>query len=135
MPNDEVRFTAEHEWVQVHEDGDSAVLRVGITDFAQEALGDIVFVTLPPVGTELTAGQTLGEVESTKSVSEIYAPVAGKITGRNEQLEGSPELVNADPLGAGWMVELAPAEGVVAAWSDAALLDAAAYASLTQTDG
>ncbi len=132
MPTDEVRYTADHEWVRVMDSGQEAVLRIGITDFAQEALGDIVFVTLPPVGTELTAGQSLGEVESTKSVSEIYAPVAGRVTARNDQLDGSPELVNADPLGAGWMIELAPAEGAEHAFGEAALLDADAYAALVQ---
>ena len=132
MPTDEVRYTAEHEWVRVMGSGTEAVLRIGITDFAQEALGDIVFVTLPAVGTELTAGQSLGEVESTKSVSEIYAPVAGRVTARNDQLDGSPELINADPLGAGWMIELAPAGGVEQARGDPALLDADAYAALVQ---
>ncbi len=132
MPDDEVRYTAEHEWVRVISSGEEAVLRLGITDFAQEALGDIVFVTLPSVGTELTAGQSLGEVESTKSVSEIYAPVAGRVTARNEQLDGSPELINADPLGAGWMIELAPADGAAGAFENPALLDADAYAALVQ---
>ena len=132
MPTDEVRYTADHEWVRVMGSGQEAVLRIGITDFAQEALGDIVFVTLPSVGTELTAGQSLGEVESTKSVSEIYAPVAGRVTARNDQLDGSPELVNADPLGAGWMIELAPAEGAEQAFGEAALLDADAYAALAR---
>ena len=129
-----MRYTAEHEWVRVIGSGEEAVLRLGITDFAQEALGDIVFVTLPGVGTELTAGQSLGEVESTKSVSEIYAPVAGRVTARNEHLDGSPELINADPLGAGWMIELAPADGAAGVFENPALLDADAYAALVKGD-
>jgi glycine cleavage system H protein len=128
----ELTYTAEHEWIAVVGSGDDAVLRIGITPFAQEALGDIVFVTLPTVGTEVAAGQAFGEVESTKSVSDVYAPVAGTVTGRNEQLETAPELVNADPLGDGWMVELRPADGVAAALSTDGLMDADAYAALTQ---
>jgi glycine cleavage system H protein len=128
----ELTYTAEHEWIAVVGSGDDAVLRIGITPFAQEALGDIVFVTLPTVGTEVAAGQAFGEVESTKSVSDVYAPVAGTVTGRNEQLETAPELVNADPLGDGWMVELRPADGVAAALSTDGLMDADAYAALTR---
>jgi glycine cleavage system H protein len=99
------------------------MLRVGVTDYAQEALGDIVFVTLPEVGAQVTAGEACGEVESTKSVSDIYAPVTGTIVARNEALDASPELVNSDPYGEGWMIDIRPdapdsAEG---------LLDAAAY--------
>ncbi|MEX2290888.1 MAG: glycine cleavage system protein GcvH [Mycobacteriales bacterium] len=114
--------------------GESAVLRLGITPYAAEALGDIVFVTLPTVGTQVTAGQAFGEVESTKSVSDVYAPVAGTVAARNDQLDSTPELVNSDPLGEGWMVELRPAEGVEAALQSAALLDADAYAALTVTE-
>ncbi|MGB8651825.1 MAG: glycine cleavage system protein GcvH [Mycobacteriales bacterium] len=125
----DLKYTAEHEWVQVVGDH----LRVGITDYAQEALGDIVFVTLVAVGTEVTAGQSLGEVESTKSVSDIYAPLDGTLTARNEALDANPELVNSDPYGEGWMVELAPAEGVEAALAHPQLLDAAAYEALTQS--
>jgi len=130
VPTDDLRYTAEHEWVQVVDSDGDAVLRIGITSYAQEALGDIVFVTLPAVGTELTAGQTLGEVESTKSVSDIYAPVSGKVSARNEQLDASPELVNADPLGAGWMLEIAPAGPVDEVLAQAALLDAEQYQAL-----
>jgi glycine cleavage system H protein len=124
---DDVKYTAEHEWVRAGEDG---VLRIGITSYAQEALGDIVFVTLPAVGTDVEAGQALGEVESTKSVSDIYAPLAGTVTARNEQLDGAPELVNSDPYGDGWMIEIRPADGVDAALAGSNLLDAAAYAEL-----
>lgn len=135
MPTEQdLSYTAEHEWIQVMGSGDDAVLRVGITDFAQESLGDIVFVTLPAIGTELVAGQSLGEVESTKSVSDVYAPVAGKVAARNDQLDSSPELINADPFGAGWMVELVPAGGVEQAVAGASWLDAAAYAELVGGD-
>lgn len=130
----DLQYTAEHEWVAVVGTGESAVLRLGITPYAAEALGDIVFVTMPAVGTQLTAGQAFGEVESTKSVSDVYAPVAGTVAARNDQLDSTPELVNSDPLGEGWMVELRPAEGVEAALQSAALLDADGYAALTATE-
>lgn len=123
MNPDDLQYTAEHEWVRLA----GGTARLGITAYAQEALGDIVFVTLPAVGTELESGQSLGEVESTKSVSDVYAPFAGTVTAVNEALEGNPELVNSDPLGDGWMVELRPADGAV---EGASLLDAAAYQAL-----
>ena len=113
-------YTAEHEWVRVSD----GVARIGITDYAQDALGDVVFVTLPEAGTTVGAGQTCGEVESTKSVSDVYAPVSGEVVGRNEALDSTPELVNSDPYGAGWMFEVRLAEG---AGPD--LMDAAAYAA------
>jgi glycine cleavage system H protein len=127
VSDQDLRYTAEHEWIAVRD----GVLRIGITDYAQEALGDIVVVTLPAVGTELTAGQALGEVESTKSVSDVYAPVAGTITATNEQLDSAPEIVNADPLGEGWLVEITPAAGVDEALQTDGLMDAEAYAALT----
>ena len=127
----ELKYTAEHEWIAVVGSGDDAVLRIGITAYAQEALGDIVFVTLPTVGADVSAGEAIGEVESTKSVSDVYAPVAGTVTARNDQLETAPELVNSDPLGDGWMVELRPADGVDAALSSETLLDEAGYTALT----
>jgi glycine cleavage system H protein len=96
---------------------------VGVTDFAQEALGDIVFVTLPEVGAAVTAGSTCGEIESTKSVSDVYAPLTGTVVARNDNLDTTPELINSDPYGDGWMIEIRPAEGADAA----GLLDAAAY--------
>ena len=130
MSDQDLRYTAEHEWIAVVGEGGDAVLRIGITDYAQEALGDIVFVTLPAVGTELTSGQAFGEVESTKSVSDVYAPVAGTVTGANEQLDGSPELVNADPYGDGWMVEIKPTGGVEEALKGDGFLDADAYDAL-----
>jgi glycine cleavage system H protein len=122
----DLSYTAEHEWVKAV--GES--VRIGITDYAQDALGDIVFVTLPAVGTEVGAGQSMGEVESTKSVSDVYAPVAGTVTARNEALDANPELVNSDPYGEGWMVEIAPSDGVAAALDG--LLDAAGYEAHTQ---
>jgi glycine cleavage system H protein len=121
---EELRYTAEHEWVQPQ----SGAVRVGITDFAQDALGDIVYVQLPELDTQVAAGDPLGEVESTKSVSEIYAPIAGKVVARNEQLADAPELINTDPYGAGWLVDIEPAEP----GSVDGLLDANAYRELTQ---
>jgi glycine cleavage system H protein len=97
-----LRYTAEHEWVRV--DGDT--VRVGITSFAQEALGDVVYVSLPTVGDAVVAGDTCGEVESTKSVSDLYAPVSGEVSAVNGALDATPELVNSDPYGEGWMYEL-----------------------------
>lgn len=99
----DLRYTTEHEWVRSLGDR----VRVGITAYAQDALGDIVYVTLPDDGATLTAGAACGEVESTKSVSELYAPVSGAVVARNEALDGSPELVNTDPYGEGWMFEVA----------------------------
>jgi glycine cleavage system H protein len=118
---DELKYTIEHEWVRVEADG---VVTCGITDYAQDALGDIVFVTLPEPGTVMSSGDAIGEVESTKSVSDVYAPLAGTVLTRNDALEATPEIVNADPYGEGWMlrIELERPEDV----DD--LLDAAAYA-------
>jgi glycine cleavage system H protein len=120
---DDLRYSDEHEWVRA--DGGRA--RVGITDYAQDALGDIVYVDLPVVGAEVVIGGKLGEVESTKSVSEIYAPVAGTVTAVNDALPDSPERINQDPYGEGWICELELAEGA----GLEALLDAAAYGDLT----
>lgn len=102
----QLRYTAEHEWVALS--GDRA--RVGITAYAQDALGDIVYVSLPEVGADVEAGQACGEVESTKSVSDVYAPVSGTVTARNEALDATPEQVNTDPYGQGWMFEVAVAD-------------------------
>ncbi|HKH53723.1 MAG TPA: glycine cleavage system protein GcvH [Mycobacterium sp.] len=96
-------YTEEHEWVQ--RTGDDTV-RVGITDYAQSALGDVVFVQLPDVDAEVTAGESFGEVESTKSVSDLYAPVSAKVVAVNGDLEANPQLVNSDPYGEGWLVDL-----------------------------
>ncbi len=99
----DLTYTSEHEWVQ--RVGDDTV-RVGITDFAQSSLGDVVFVQLPDVGSDVTAGESFGEVESTKSVSDLYSPVTAKVVAVNGDLEGNPQLVNSDPYGDGWLVEL-----------------------------
>lgn len=122
MIPDDLRYTAEHEWVRVV---DGAV-RIGITDHAQDALGDIVFVTLPAAGTDVLAGESMGEVESTKSVSDIYAPISGQVVARNDVLDARPELVNADPYGEGWMVEVRPTDPAAVE----GLLDAAGYAAI-----
>ena len=129
---DDVKYTAEHEWLKLVGSGSEATVRVGITRYAQEALGDIVFVTLPEVGAQLEAGQSAGEVESTKSVSDVYAPVAGTVTARNEVLDTAPETLNADPYGEGWMFELRPTDGAEQALAGPSLLDAAAYGALVE---
>ncbi len=130
MYPDDLKYTAEHEWVKLVGEGEGASLRLGITSYAQEALGDIVFVSLPTVGAEVAAAQSIAEVESTKSVSDVYAPVAGAVTARNDQLDAAPELINSDPYGEGWMVELAPLGGAAAALDAPTFLDAAAYEAL-----
>jgi len=117
----ELRYSSDHEWVRV--DGDVAT--IGITEYAQDALGDVVFVELPEVGLAVSAGDSFSEVESTKSVSDIYAPVTGEVTAVNDSLDSTPELVNNDPYGGGWMYEMRPAD---AADVDA-LMDADAYTS------
>jgi glycine cleavage system H protein len=120
----DLRYTAEHEWVRSME---GRVVRIGITAFAQDALGDIVYVSVPEAGSEVTSGESCGEVESTKSVSDIYSPLTGTVTAANSALEGSPELVNSDPYGDGWMfeVELADGSDVDAVLAD--LMDADSY--------
>jgi glycine cleavage system H protein len=120
---DELRYTAEHEWVRVGSDG---VARVGITAFAQDALGDVVYVSLPAVGDSVGAGDSIGEVESTKSVSDLYAPVTGEIVAVNETLNSVPEMVNTDPYGAGWMYDVKLADTGAAD----SLLDLVAYRAL-----
>lgn len=120
-----LRYTSDHEWARP---GDGRV-RVGITDYAQDALGDIVFVQLPELGTRVDAGGVIGEVESTKSVSEIYAPVGGTVVAVNTSLGEAPEQLNADPYGEGWICELEPADADAAA----GLLDASAYQALIAT--
>ena len=122
IPSD-LRYSSDHEWASTT----GTVVRVGITDYAQDALGDVVFVDLPKVGANVAAGGSLGEVESTKSVSEIYAPVAGVVSAVNEALSANPELVNTAPYGEGWICEIT-VEDVSAVES---LLDAAAYQALT----
>jgi len=121
---DDLKYTSEHEWVRTPGETAGSV-RVGITDYAQDALGDIVYVQLPEVGETVVAGAAIGELESTKSVSDVYSPVSGEIVARNEALDAAPELVNSDPYGAGWLVEIAVAEGA----ETSELLDAATYES------
>ena len=123
VPED-LRYTPEHEWVRVTDDG---LVRFGITDHAQDALGDIVFVSLPSVGAVVTSGQPCGEVESTKSVSDIYAPVSGTIVACNSAAETSPETLNTDPYGAGWIADVQVSDSSVVA----TLLDAAGYRDIT----
>ncbi|MGH2589381.1 MAG: glycine cleavage system protein GcvH [Actinomycetota bacterium] len=119
VPED-LRYTKEHEWVRVEGDGR---VRVGITDFAQDALGDVVYVDVPEVGTAVNANQPFSEVESTKSVSDVFAPVSGTVVERNALLEDRPELVNEQPYGDGWIVALDVSDP---SGLDA-LMDAAAY--------
>jgi glycine cleavage system H protein len=127
IPSD-LFYTAEHEWVK--RVGDD-VVRVGITDYAQSALGDVVFIDLPEVGAEFAAGDEFGQVESTKSTSELYCPVTAKVVAVNEDLVEAPELVNSDPYGAGWLIELqVDAASLSEALAD--LLDADGY--LEKTD-
>lgn len=124
----ELKYTVEHEWLR--EPGEVAgSVRVGITEFAQEALGDIVYVSLPEVGAAVSAGTPCGELESTKSVSDVYAPVTGEIVAVNEALDATPELVNNDPYGAGWLFEVVPANGTEVD----GLLDASAYEAQLDT--
>ncbi len=120
----DLHYTAEHEWVR--RSGDDTV-RVGITDFAQSALGDVVFVQLPDVGSAVTAGESFGEVESTKSVSDLYAPVSGTVSAVNGDLEGSPQLVNSDPYGAGWLLDIQVSATAELESAISTLLDAEAY--------
>jgi glycine cleavage system H protein len=121
---EELRYSAEHEWARLV-DGE---VTVGITDFAQDSLGDVVFVALPAVGDALGAGDSCGEVESTKSVSDVYTPVPGTVVAVNERLADEPELINQDPYGDGWMFRIRPDD---AAALDS-LMDADAYRSLTE---
>ncbi|GLB68687.1 glycine cleavage system protein GcvH [Arthrobacter mangrovi] len=100
----ELHYTAEHEWIA--KAGAEGVVRIGITDFAQDALGDVVFVQVPEAGTKITANDVIGEVESTKSVSDIYAPVSGEVVAANDALESDPALINSDPYGDGWLLEV-----------------------------
>jgi glycine cleavage system H protein len=123
---EDVKYTEQHEWVRM--DGSRAT--VGITDYAQDALGDVVYVDIPEVGTEVKAGEPFGEVESTKSVSDVYAPVSGTVSERNAALVEAPELVNEDPYGNGWMIVIEasnPSE-------TEGLLDAASYRSFTERE-
>jgi glycine cleavage system H protein len=125
---EDLKYTSEHEWVRSPGEAASSV-RIGITDYAQEALGDIVYVSLPEVGTEIVGGSAVGELESTKSVSDVYAPLDGTVAAVNEVLDGTPELVNSDPYGEGWLFELVPSD----AGSVEGLMDADAYRSSVES--
>ena len=122
---DNLKYTAEHEWVVAV---DQNTVRFGITDYAQDALGDIVFVSLPALGASVTVGAQCGEVESTKSVSDIYAPVSGTIAARNDGVETAPEVLNSDPYGQGWIADITVENSEIAL---AELLDAVAYQQIT----
>jgi len=116
-----LKYTSDHEWVAVN----GSTIRVGITDYAQDALGDVVFVQLPQVGSRIEANASIGEIESTKSVNDVYAPFEGVVSAVNDLLNDQPELLNTDPYGNGWICEIECTQ-----LSDAALLDAAAYSAL-----
>lgn len=118
----QLRYSSDHEWVSL----DGTRVRVGITDYAQDALGDVVYVQVPEVGAVVAAGDSFGEVESTKSVSDVYAPVSGTVVAVNEALAGAPETLNSDPYGAGWLCEIEVSD----ASQVEGLLDAAAYQAL-----
>jgi glycine cleavage system H protein len=119
---EDLKYTAEHEWVRSPGESEGSV-RIGITHFAQDALGDIVYVSLPEVGESVSSGEACGELESTKSVSDVYAPVSGQVSSRNTSLDATPELVNTDPYGAGWLYEVVPEDSSAVD----GLMDAAAY--------
>ena len=121
MYPEDLKYTSEHEWLREPGQSEGSV-RVGITEYAQDALGDIVFVQLPEVGERVTAGAVVGELESTKSVSEVYAPLGGEVVARNEALDATPELVNTDPYGEGWLFEVRADDS-----GAADLMDAATY--------
>ena len=122
---DDLRYAENHEWARVEPDGS---IRVGISDYAQDQLGDIVFIDLPEVGRTLAAGEAFGELESTKSVSDVYAPIAGTVTAVNEAVLDAPEAINSDPYGSGWFIVIQPDAGATLD----ALMDAAAYADSTR---
>lgn len=119
-----LRYTENHEWVSVESDGQ---VRIGISDFAQDALGDVVFVDLPEIGAEVTAGEAFAEIESTKSVADVYAPISGRVVATNGILDDSPEIINRDPYGEGWFAVI---EGDLSPLD--ALMDAAAYSAFSE---
>ncbi|MEN8113145.1 MAG: glycine cleavage system protein GcvH [Actinomycetota bacterium] len=124
IPED-LRYTDNHEWVRLEDDGS---VTVGITEYAQDALGDVVYVELPEVGREIDAGEAFAEVESTKSVNDVYAPIGGVVAAANEALEDAPELVNTEPFSGGWFAKITPSESVTLD----ALMDATTYAAFTE---
>ena len=124
----DLKYTGEHEWIRTPGEADGSV-RIGITHYAQEARGDIVYVSLPEVGETIEAGSTCGELESTKSVSDVYARVSGEVVARNDALDATPELVNNDPYGGGWLFEVVPSDPAVVE----GLMDADAYRSSVES--
>jgi glycine cleavage system H protein len=122
-----LKYTEQHEWAKLEDGG---LVRVGITDFAQDALGDVVYVDIPDVGAELTGGEPFGEVESTKSVSDVYAPLSGTVVQRNASISDQPALLNDDPYGEGWMIVIRPSDPSALD----GLLDAVAYRRLTESE-
>jgi glycine cleavage system H protein len=124
MYPDDLKYTTEHEWVREPGEQEGSV-RIGITHYAQDALGDIVYVSLPEVGVTVEAGSTCGELESTKSVSDVYAPITGEVVARNDALDATPELVNSDPYAGGWLFEVVPSDRTQLD----GLMDAASYES------
>lgn len=120
---DDLKYTAEHEWARIS----GSTVRIGITDFAQQSLGDVVYVSLPDIGASITQGEPFGEVESTKSVSELFGPVSGTVAARNDALDGQPEMINSDPYGAGWILDIEVSDQ---AQLDG-LMDAAAYGTIS----
>jgi glycine cleavage system H protein len=120
-----LRYTNNHEWVRLESNG---AVTVGISDYAQDALGDVVYVDLPAIGRSVAAGESIAEVESTKSVNDVYAPISGVVTSVNEPLMDAPELVNSDPFGVGWFVTITPVDGA----DLDALMDAVAYTAFTE---
>ena len=124
IPED-LRYTENHEWVRLEADG---TVSVGISDYAQDALGDVVYVDLPDVGRVVEAAETIAEVESTKSVNDVYSPISGVVAAVNESLMDAPELINSDPFGAGWIVTITPAQG--SSLDD--LMDAVAYTAFSE---
>lgn len=127
---DNLRYTAEHEWIKRIDD---TTVRVGITDYAQDQLGDVVFVQLPAIDSEVESGESFAEVESTKSVSDIYGPLDGIVTSVNEALETNPELVNADAYGEGWLVEITLSDGASLDEAMMDMLNAEGYREVTET--
>ncbi len=125
MIPEDLYYSEEHEWVRV----DDEIAIIGITDYAQEALGDIVYVQLPAVGDAVEAGSVIGELESTKSVSDVFSPISGEIIARNDSLEGAPEVINSDPYGEGWLLKIRPADDD----PTEALMAAEAYTRLTSS--
>ncbi|MPZ62492.1 MAG: glycine cleavage system protein GcvH [Propionibacteriales bacterium] len=128
MIPEDLKYTAEHEWVRTPGESEASV-RIGITDYAQDQLGDIVYLQLPDEGSEVEAGSSIGELESTKSVSELYAPIQGTVVKTNAAAEQSPEVINSDPYGAGWLIEIRPSDPPAVD----GLLDAATYRSQVES--